>query len=92
MIAKGHSYKLNFQCKNNIAQYQELILALQFLETSGDKIISMHKYSKLINNQIKGEYSDKNPRLRTYRNAILDFLHCFLEYQLFLIPIRKNIL
>jgi len=26
--AEGHSYKLNFQCTNNIAEYEALILGL----------------------------------------------------------------
>lgn len=36
-IAKGHSYKLNFQCTNNIAKYEALILGLQFLKRLGAK-------------------------------------------------------
>jgi ribonuclease HI len=31
---KGHSYKLNFQCTNNIAEYESLILSLQLLKNA----------------------------------------------------------
>lgn len=36
-MEKGHGYKLNFQCTNNIAEYEELILGLQILKILGSK-------------------------------------------------------
>ena len=30
--AKGHSYRLNFQCKNNIAEYEALLLGIHLLK------------------------------------------------------------
>lgn len=38
-IAKGHSYKLNFQCTDNITEYEALIVGLQLLNRLGEKII-----------------------------------------------------
>ena len=85
--SKGHSYKLNFQCTNNIAKYEALMLGLQILKKLGAKRVSIHGDFELIIKQIKGEYSAKHPRLRAYRNAALDFLECFIEYDLSSIPI-----
>jgi hypothetical protein len=48
--------------------------------------------SELIIKQIKGEYSAKHPRLRAYRNVVLDFLQCFTEIDLQVIPRGQNIL
>jgi len=73
-MAKGHCYKLNFQCTYNIVEYEALILGLQILKRLGEKQIYVHGDSKLIINQIKGEYVAKHITLRAYRNAVLDFL------------------
>lgn len=89
---EGHSYKLNFQCRNNIVEYEALILGLQLLKKFGAKRISIHGDSELIIKQIKGEYSAKHPRLVTYRNVVLDFLVCFVEYELSIVPRGKQII
>jgi hypothetical protein len=39
--SEGHSYKLNFQCINNIAEYEALMLGLQLLKKLGAKRISI---------------------------------------------------
>lgn len=90
-ISKTYSYKLNFQCTNNIAEYEALILGLHLLKRSGAKIISIHRDSGFIVNQIKSDFSTKHPRLRAYINVVLDCLQCFQEYQLSLIPKSQNV-
>jgi ribonuclease HI len=89
---ESHSYKLNIQCTNNIAEYEALMLGFQLLKKFGAKIISIRGDSELILKQIKGEYFVKHPRLRAYRNVVLDFLQCFTEYDLLAIPKDQNIL
>jgi ribonuclease HI len=89
---ESHSYKLNFQCTNNIAEYEALMLGLKLLKNLGAKRISIRGDSELIIKQIKGEYSAKHPRLRAYINVVLDFLQCFTEYDLQVIPRGQNIL
>jgi hypothetical protein len=84
--SENHSYKLNFQCTNNIAEYEALMLALKLLKRVGAKEIMVRGDSKLIIKQIKGEYAVKHPRLRAYRNAILDALRCFTEVDLQVMP------
>ena len=92
MYSETHSYKLNFQCTNNIAEYEALILGLKLLKKVGAKNIMIRGDSKFVINQIKGEYSTKNPRLRAYRNVVLDFLECFIEIDLQVMPKGQNIL
>ena len=53
--AEGHSYKLNFQCTNNIVEYEALLLGLQLLKIIRAKRTSIHGDSKLVIRQIKGE-------------------------------------
>jgi hypothetical protein len=77
--SESHSYKLNFQCTNNIAEYEALMLGLKLLKKLGAKRISVRGDSELIIKQIKGEYSAKHPRLRAYRNVVLDFCNVLLN-------------
>jgi ribonuclease HI len=90
--SESQSYKLNLQCTNNIAESEALMLGLKLLKKVGAKTIMVRGDSKLVIKQIKGEYSAKNPRLRAYRNVILDFLERFTEIDLLVMPRGQNIL
>jgi ribonuclease HI len=90
--SKNHSYKLNFQCTNNVAEYEALMLGLKLLKKVGAKQIMVRGDSELIIKQIKGEYAAKHPRLRAYRNVVLDALKCFNEVDLQVMPRGQNIL
>jgi ribonuclease HI len=90
--SENHSYKLNFQCTNNIAEYEALMLGLKLLKRVGAKQIMVRGDSELIIKQIKGEYAAKHPRLRAYRNVVLDALRCFTEVDLQVMPRGQNIL
>jgi ribonuclease HI len=90
--SESHSYKLNFQCTNNIAEYEALMLGLKLLKKVGAKQIMVRGDSELIIKQIKGEYAAKHPRLRAYRNVVLDSLQCFTEIDLQVMPRGQNIL
>ena len=57
---EGHSFKLNFQCTNNI--YEALLLGLQLLKKLGAKRIYVHGDFELIIKHINGEYAAKHPR------------------------------
>jgi hypothetical protein len=81
-----YSYKLIFDCTNNMAKYEALILGLRTLKELGAKRIAMHGDYELIINQLNGIYHSRHPRLRTYRNLVLDLL----ESDLSLIPRGGN--
>ena len=78
---KIYSYKLSFDCTNNMAEYEALILGLRNLKELGAKRIVVHGDSHLIINQVKGRYQSKHPRLRAYRNLVLDILEEFFRVQ-----------
>jgi ribonuclease HI len=90
--SENHSYKLNFHCTNNVAEYEALMLGLKLLKKVGAKQIMVRGDSELIIKQIKGEYAAKHPRLRAYRNVVLDALKCFNEVDLQVMPRGQNIL
>jgi ribonuclease HI len=71
------SYKLTFDCTNNMVEYEALILGLRGLKELGAKSIVVHGYSELIINQVKGIYQSKHPKLRAYKNLVLDLLEEF---------------
>lgn len=86
------SYKLAFDYTKIVAEYQALILGLHTLKDLGAKKIVVHGYLELVINQIKGVYQTKHPRMRAYRNFVLEMMHLFSEYDLFVIPIEDNII
>jgi hypothetical protein len=90
--SESHSYKLNFQCTNNVVEYEALILGLKLLNKVGAKHIMVRGDSELIIKKIKGEYATKHPRLKAYRNVVLDSLQCFTEIDLQVMPRGQNIL
>jgi hypothetical protein len=46
--SENHSYKLNFQCTNNIVEYKDLLLGLKLLKKVGAKQIMVRGDSELI--------------------------------------------
>ena len=71
------SYKLAFDCTNNEVEYEALIDGLNFLEKLGAKKISVYGDFELVTKKFKGEYQSKHPRMRAYKNSVLDILKTF---------------
>jgi ribonuclease HI len=69
MGTKLCSYKITFDCTNNMPEYEALILGLKTLKELGARRIVVHGDYELVINQVKGIYQSKNPRLRAYRNS-----------------------
>ena len=59
---EAHSFRLEFQCTNNIAEYEALLLGLHILKDLGAKKMSAQGDSELVIRQIKGEYLEKKPK------------------------------
>ena len=56
------------------------------------KKVIIYGDSKLVINQVKGVYQAKHPRMRAYRNIVLDLLQDILEYQFVVIPREHNVI
>ena len=87
---KMSSYKPYFDCTNNVAEYEALVLGIRVLKDLNAKMIYIFGDSKLVINQVKRSYQAKHPRLRSYRNLVLDLLESFKEYHLSVIPRKEN--
>jgi ribonuclease HI len=66
------SYKLEFECTNNITKYKALCLGLELAREMGIKILKVIDDSDLIMMQIKNQFATKNIRLKRYRHAVWD--------------------
>jgi len=84
------SYKLAFDCSNNEAEYEALIAGLKILRKLKAKKIAVYGDSELVIKQVKGEFQAKHPRMRAYRNAVLDILKLFSEHTLTCVPRIQN--
>jgi len=88
--SKGHAFRLNFKCTNNMAESEALILGLQMVRKLGAKRVSIMGDSELIIKQIKGEYCVNNPRLSQYKDILLDLIKDLLETDFAAIPRKQN--
>ena len=63
-------------------EYEALITGLKTLKRLGARKISVYGDSKLVIKKVKGEYQAHHPRMKQYRNVVLDILRMFPEYTL----------
>ena len=56
------------------------------------KRIAVYGDLELVIKQVKGEYQAKHPRMRAYRNAVLDILRVFSDYTLTCVPRVQNVI
>ena len=87
---KLFSYKLYFDYKNKVAEYEALVLGLKVFKGLKAKKFYIYGDSELIINQVKGIYHTKHLRLRSYKNLVMDLLESFKECHLSIIQRRKN--
>ena len=88
---KALSYKLNFECTNNMIEYESLLLGLNALKEMGAKRIEVFGDSELVLNQVNGNYQTKHPRMMAYINEVWDiFGNYFTEHKFRVIPRREN--
>jgi len=88
--ALNYSYKFSFDCTNNEAEYEALMLAIQVLKSFQVKRVVKHGESELVIKQLQGEYQARHPRMRSYINVVLDLIDFFEECEFSLIPRLQN--
>jgi hypothetical protein len=64
-----HSYRLEFYCTNNVAEYEALILGLNLAIDKGVTILEVKGDSDLIVSQVLMRFATKNERLKRYRDV-----------------------
>jgi ribonuclease HI len=64
------SYKLEFETKNNVAEYEALVLVLRAAKDMNIEELAVFGDVELIVHQVRNRYQAKHPRLRAYRNEV----------------------
>ena len=72
-----YSFKLTFECTNNVAEYEAFLLGLNDLKYLKEKRMDVFGDSELVVNQLNDSYQNKHPRMRAYRNEVCDMLGNF---------------
>ncbi|CAL2236863.1 unnamed protein product [Prunus armeniaca] len=73
-IKHYYSFQLDFQCTNNRAEYEALIIGLEMLVELGIQSVEILGDSMLVSKQIAGEYKCLNPYLAVYLVAARNLL------------------
>lgn len=88
--SKGHAYRLNFKCTNNMAEYEALLLGLKLVKRLGAIRVSIMGDSELVIKQSNIVSMTRDPRLGFYRVKVVEILNSFLETKLAVIPRKHN--
>ncbi|KAG8488865.1 hypothetical protein CXB51_016751 [Gossypium anomalum] len=69
--------KLDFDCTNNMAEYEACIMGLQAAVERGIKTLEVYGDSALVIYQLRGEWETRDPKLINYRKIVLGLLEEF---------------
>ena len=70
-----YALRLEFSATNNDAEYEAVLAGLEIAKEIGIRSIYIYSDSKLIVNQILGEFQTKGERLTAYLNKAKAFLN-----------------
>lgn len=73
------SVKLQFECTNNMAEYEACIIGLEVALELKAKKLKVFGYSLLIIFQVKKEWQSKDKKLKPYQNYLLKLANGFKE-------------
>jgi len=71
------AFSLTEPCSNNVAEYNALLVGLQLAHEMGVRYLEAYGDSKLIINQIKGEYEVRHGDLVPYYHAVIKTANLF---------------
>ena len=72
-----YSFRLEFDCTNNVAEYEALLLGLEIARDMKIKCLSVIGDFDLVVSQVRNQFAAKNDILCNYRNAIWDAIEIF---------------
>ncbi|KAL5541488.1 hypothetical protein UlMin_009198 [Ulmus minor] len=82
--------KLMYGCSNNEAEYDALIAGIELATSKGIKHLVIRGDSRLVIQQLKGEFAVKEPALTKYRTKAQQILQSFRTFQFEHIPRSQN--
>jgi ribonuclease HI len=85
-----HSYRLEFRCTNNVAEYEALILGLNLAIDKGVTILEVKGDSDLIVSQVLMRFATKNEKLKKYRDVAQTLSKSFRKVSIEVVPREEN--
>jgi len=70
-------FSLTTLCSNNVADYNALLIGLGLAHEMGVRCLEVYGNSKLIVNQVKGEYEVQHEDLVPYHHAVIEMANSF---------------
>ncbi|XP_024190662.1 uncharacterized protein LOC112194676 [Rosa chinensis] len=86
----SYSFQLTFQCTNNQAKYEALIIGLKVLLEMGVRDVQIRGDSQLVINQLQEKYRCASWLLMPYLNRAVELLDQFTDVDLEHIPRERN--
>ena len=87
-----HSFRLEFDCTNNVVEYEALLLGLEIGRDMKIKCLSVIGDSDLVVSQVRNQFAAKNDRLCNYRNALWDAIEIFDAFSIKAVLREENTL
>jgi ribonuclease HI len=85
------SFKLEFETKNNVVEYEALVLGLRAAKDMEIEELAMFGDAELIVHQVRNLYEAKHPRLRAYKNEVWDLVDSFFSaFNISFVPREEN--
>lgn len=84
------AYSLIESCSNNVAEYNALLIGLQIAKELGIQYSEAYGDSKLVVNQVTGEYEVRHEDLILYHQAVLEIAGSFDGFYIDHVPRLKN--
>ena len=74
------AFSLTESCSNNVAEYNALLIGLQLAHEMGVSYLEAYGVSKLIINQVKGEYEVRHEDLVSYYHTVIKLANLFDDF------------
>nr|XP_012466222.1 unnamed protein product [Gossypium raimondii] len=82
--------KLDFDCTNNIAEYEACIMGIRVAIERKIKVLKVYGDSALVIYQLKGEWETRDPKLISYRKMVLELIDEFDDITFCYLPRDEN--
>ena len=82
-----HAFSLTEPCSNNVAEYTTLLIRMQIDDEIGVKNLEAYSDSKLIVNQVCGEYEVRYEDLIPYHNTTIYMAERFRNFYINHVPL-----
>ena len=84
------SLRLNFSATNNEAEYEALLVGMAMVQRMGGKSIKLFSDSRLVVDQVRGEFEAKDERMQGYLSQVKCLQLKFNSFDLLHVPRSGN--